>query len=106
MLARGDPGVVRVLDLVCERAKFAEVTQHTLRRAFASLAGHLGLSELTIAALLEPASRGVTQSGVHIDAALRTADDRVSEQMADILEGKATIVRPCRRGGRQWQEVR
>jgi integrase len=82
----------------------ADVTPHTLRHTFASLAGDLGFSELTIAALLGHASRGVTQRYVHIDEALRMAADRVAEEMADILDGKAAVVRPRRRGGRQSQE--
>jgi integrase len=94
-------GVVRVLDRICERAKIADVTPHTLRHTFASLAGDLGFSELTIAALLGHASRGVTQRYVHIDEALRMAADRVAEEMADILDGKATIHRPRRGGARQ-----
>lgn len=97
-------GVVRVLDRVCERAKLADVTPHTLRHTFASLAGDLGFSELTIAALLGHASRGVTQRYVHIDEALRMAADRVAEEMADILDGKATIQRPRRRGAPHAQE--
>lgn len=97
-------GVVRVLDRVCERAKLADVTPHTLRHTFASLAGDLGFSELTIAALLGHASRGVTQRYVHIDEALRMAADRVAEEMADILDGKATVQRPRRRGPRQSEE--
>ena len=97
-------GVVRVLDRICERAKLSDVTPHTLRHTFASLAGDLGFSELTIAALLGHASRGVTQRYVHIDEALRMAADRVAEEMADILDGKATIVRPRRRGGRHSEE--
>jgi integrase len=97
-------GVVRVLDRVCERAKLADVTPHTLRHTFASLAGDLGFSELTIAALLGHASRGVTQRYVHIDEALRMAADRVADEMADILDGKATIVRPRRRGARRSEE--
>ncbi len=98
-------GVVRVLDRICERAKLADVTPHTLRHTFASLAGDLGFSELTIAALLGHASRGVTQRYVHIDEALRMAADRVTEEMADILDGKATIGRPRRRRERQSPEV-
>ena len=43
-------GVVRVLDRVCEKARLADITPHTLRHTFASLAGELGFSELTIAA--------------------------------------------------------
>ena len=97
-------GVVRVLDRVCERAKLADVTPHTLRHTFASFAGDLGFSELSIAALLGHASRGVTQRYVHIDEALRMAADRVADEMADILDGKATIQRPRRRGRRQSQE--
>jgi integrase len=98
-------GVVRVLDRICERAKIADVTPHTLRHTFASLAGDLGFSELTIAALLGHASRGVTQRYVHIDEALRMAADRVAEEMADILDGKATIHRPRRGGARQSEEA-
>lgn len=97
-------GVVRVLDRVCERARLADVTPHTLRHTFASLAGDLGFSELTIAALLGHASRGVTQRYIHIDEALRLAADRVAEEMADILDGKATIQHPQRRGARQSRE--
>ena len=97
-------GVVRVLDRICERAKLADVTPHTLRHTFASLAGDLGFSELTIAALLGHASRGVTQRYVHIDEALRMAADRVAEEMADILDGKATVTRPRRRGARHSEE--
>jgi integrase len=94
-------GVVRVLDRVCERARLADITPHTLRHTFASLAGDLGFSELTIAALLGHASRGVTQRYIHIDEALRMAADRVAEEMADILDGKVTIVRSRRFASRQ-----
>lgn len=97
-------GIVRVLDRVCERARLVDVTPHTLRHTFASLAGDLGFSELTIAALLGHASRGVTQRYVHIDEALRLAADRIAEEMADILDGKATTQRPRRRRARQSEE--
>ena len=42
-----------------------------LRHTFASLAGDLGFSELTIAALLGHSARGVTQRYIHIDEAFR-----------------------------------
>jgi len=83
-------GVVRVLDRVCEKARLADVTPHTLRHTFASLAGDLGFSELTIAALLGHSARGVTQRSIHIDAALRMTADRVAAEMADILGGRST----------------
>lgn len=83
-------GAVRVLDRVCTRAGLVDVTPHTLRHTFASLAGDLGFSELTIAALLGHAARGVTQRYIHIDEALRMAADRIAGEMVDILGGRAT----------------
>ena len=58
------------------RATVADITPHTLRHTFASVAGDLGFSELTIAALLGHAARGVTQRYVHIDEALRVAAEK------------------------------
>ena len=81
-------GMVRVLDRVCEKARLADVTPHTLRHTFASVAGDLGFSELTIAALLGHAARGVTQRYVHIDKALKMTADRVANEIADLLEGR------------------
>ena len=88
-------GVVRVLDRVCKRAHLSEVTPHTLRHTFASVAADLGFSELTIAALLGHSARGVTQRYVHIDEALRIAADRVADEMANLLKG-TTAPRPSR----------
>ena len=86
-------GVVRVLDRVCQKARLADITPHTLRHTFASLAGDLGFSELTIAALLGHSARGVTQRYVHIDEALRMTADRVADEMADLLDGRAAPTR-------------
>ena len=52
-----------------KKARLADITPHTLRHTFASLAGDLGFSELTIAALLGHSARGVTQRYIHIDEA-------------------------------------
>lgn len=82
-------GLVRVLDRVCARAGLEGVTPHVLRHTFASVAGDLGFSELTIAALLGHAARGVTQRYVHIDEALRLAADRVSAEIAGLLATRA-----------------
>lgn len=70
-------------------AGLADVTPHTMRHTFASVAGDLGFSELTIAALLGHAARGVTQRYVHIDEALRLAADKVAGEIATILDGGA-----------------
>jgi integrase len=82
-------GIVRVLDRICALVGLADVTPHTLRHTFASVAGDLGFSELTIAALLGHASRGVTQRYVHIDEALRMAADKIASEIAAILDGAA-----------------
>ena len=68
------------------RATVADITPHTLRHTFASVAGDLGFSELTIAALLGHAARGVTQRYVHIDEALRVAADKVSDAIGVLLD--------------------
>jgi len=78
-------GLVRVLDRVCARAGLTDVTPHTLRHTFASVAGDLNFSELTIKGLLGHASRGVTQGYVHLDAALVVAADAVSVRIARLL---------------------
>jgi len=80
-------GLVRVLDRICQRAGLEGVTPHVLRHTFASIAGGLGYSELTIAALLGHASRGVTQRYIHIDGPLRAAATAVSEHIVQLLDG-------------------
>ena len=88
---RGDGhfvGVRKVLSRVCKQAELNGVTPHVLRHTFASVAGELGYSELTIAGLLGHASGSVTADYVHLDAALVTAADRVSEEIASALEDR------------------
>jgi integrase len=71
---------------LCAAAKIQGVTPHTLRHTFGSVAGDLGFSELTIAALLGHAARGVTQGYVHIDEALKLAVTRTCEEIASLLD--------------------
>jgi len=78
-------GVVRVLDRICMKAGIENVTPHVLRHTFASVAGGLGYSELTIAALLGHASRGITQRYIHIDEPLRAAATSVSDHILNLL---------------------
>jgi integrase len=82
-------GLVRLLDRVCQKALLQGVTPYTLRHTFASVVGDLGFSELTIAALLGHSARGVTQRYIHIDEALRMTADRVANEIADLLDGRA-----------------
>lgn len=78
-------GIVRVLDRICAKAELENVTPHVLRHTFASVAGGLGYSELTIAALLGHASRGVTQRYIHIDEPLRAAATAVANRILELI---------------------
>jgi len=75
---------------LCAAAKIEGVTPHTLRHTFGSVAGDLGFSELTIAALLGHAARSVTQSYVHIDETLKLAATRTCEEIAGLLSERAS----------------
>ncbi|WP_246776989.1 tyrosine-type recombinase/integrase [Microvirga sp. VF16] len=64
---------------IAERAKFTDVTPHTLRHSFASVAGDLGFTESTIAAMLGHAAGSVTSRYVHhLDRASDEKSDPVS----------------------------
>ena len=82
-------GLPKVLERVCRRAGLEGVSAHVLRHTFASVAGDLGYSELTIAGLLGHTVGSVTSAYVHLDSAIVTAADRIS----------ATIVDASRSGG-------
>jgi len=61
---------------------------------FASVAGDLGFSELTIAGLLGHSAHDVTQRYVHLDIALVVAADRVSMEIAKMLGSNRPPARP------------
>ena len=64
----------------------ADVTPHTLRHSFASLAGDLGFSEPTIAALVGHKGRSITSRYVHAaDAVLLAAADAVANRTAELM---------------------
>lgn len=86
-------GVVRVLDRVCALARLEDVTPHTLRHTFGSVAGDLGFSELTIRPLLGHAPRGITQRYVHLDVALKLAADTTAREIANLLAGRGVKAR-------------
>lgn len=70
------------------------VSPHTLRHSFASLAGDLGYSDPTIAALIGHKGRTITSRYVHAaDAVLLAAADAVADRTAELLgEAKAGAV--------------
>jgi integrase len=65
-----------------------DVTPHTLRRSFASLAGDLGYSDPTIAALVGHKGHTITSRYVHAaDAVLLAAADAVANRTTELLGG-------------------
>jgi len=72
----------------------SDVTPHTLRHSFASLAADLGYSEPTIAALVGHQGRSVTSRYVHAaDAVLLAAADAVADRTAQLMRGVVTQLR-------------
>jgi len=79
----------------------ADITPHVARHSFASLAGDLGYSEPTIAALVGHKGHSITSRYVHAaDAVLLAAADAVANKTAELM-GDARpdgIVTPLRHG--------
>jgi integrase len=78
----------------------AEVTPHVLRHSFASLAGDLGYSEPTIAALVGHKGRSITSRYVHsADAVLLAAADAVAGRTCELMgeDKREADVIPMRR---------
>ena len=74
-----------------KRAGLTGVTPHTLRHSYASMAGDLGLSEPTIAALLGHAAGTTTSRYIHhLDSVLIAAADRVATAIESYALGYQT----------------
>lgn len=70
------------MDKLTEKAGLEGVTSHTLRHSYASVAGDMGFTEITISALLGHAAGNVTQRYIHhLDSVLIAAADKVSGQV-------------------------
>jgi integrase len=69
-----------------------EITPHTLRHSFASVAADLGFSELTIAALIGHRGGSITSRYTHhADTVLLSAADQVADRLTDLMShGKPT----------------
>jgi integrase len=88
--SRGDglmTGYPKLWGRIAELAKLpADVTPHTFRHSFASLAADMGYSEPTIAALIGHAGRSMTSRYVHsADAVLLAAADAVANKTAELM---------------------
>jgi integrase len=97
---RGPTVGVKLFQLVISRSGLKDVSIHTLRHSFASVALALGYSELTIAGLLGHRLHSITSRYAHhVDRNLVSAADAVAEQIALWLNGShgdATVI-PLRR---------
>jgi integrase len=82
----------RILKLAVPEAGLEVLTPHGLRHAFASTAHDLGLSEITIAALLGHATATITGRYVHhVDTVLLAAADATSERIAAAMQNRDAL---------------
>src|SRR5262249_13841675 len=71
-----------------------DVTPHTLRHSFASLAADLGYSEPTIGALIGHRGQSITSRYVHAaDAVLLAAADAVADRTTALMTGVVSQLR-------------
>ena len=71
-----------------ELAALAKLTPHGLRHGFASIAADLGMTEITIAALLGHSTASVTGRYIHhVDTTLVAAADRAAAKIAAAMDG-------------------
>lgn len=79
---------------IMKKAKLNDVTPHTLRHSYASVAGDLGYSESTIGALLGHAAGTVTSKYVHhLDSVLIAAADAVAQTIRASMMEDAEVAR-------------
>jgi integrase len=78
-----------------------DLTPHVLRHSFASLAGDIGYSEPTIAALIGHKGQSITSRYVHsADAVLLAAADAVANRTAELMgESRSAEILPLRAAG-------
>ncbi len=80
---------------IVQGAALEGVTFHTLRHSYASMAGDLGFTEHTIAALVGHAASSVTSRYIHhLDSVLIAAADRVAGRIHELMTGgdQATVL--------------
>jgi integrase len=83
----------RAWERIAGRARFQDITLHTLRHSFATTANMLGCSEPTIAAMLGHSRGTITSRYVHhVDDVLRAAADRVAGAIARAMAGEKPAV--------------
>jgi integrase len=95
-------GLPRVAAAIFKDAGLADVSMHTLRHSFASVANGLGYTDPTIAAMLGHSTNTVTGRYIHhLDTALIAAADKVSAHIAGLIGLPAKAQKkPAKRRGR------
>jgi integrase len=65
----------------------ADISAHTLRHSFVSVAADMDISDLTIGALVGHTGRSMTSRYAHgSDAALLAAADRIAAHITDLMD--------------------
>lgn len=83
---------VKQFHRACEMASIEDITIHTLRHGFASVAGELGYADATIGVLLGHVSNTISGRYTHIpDPAALVAADRVSATIARRMSGASDL---------------
>jgi integrase len=83
-------GLPKAWTRIAAAAQVEDVSIHGLRHWFASAATEMGYSDLIIAPLLGHSGRGITSRYANApDTALIAAADRISQRLADALDGTA-----------------
>lgn len=81
-------GMPRAMDRIMSRAKLSDVTAHTFRHSYASVAGDLGYSDSTIETLLGHSAGSVTSKYIHrLDAVLIASADKVAREIHSKMTG-------------------
>ena len=94
-------GLPHAFRRIARGADLADVTAHTLRHSYASVAGDLGYSEPVIAAMLGHAAGSVTGRYIHhLDTVLIAAANRVAARIDATMSGDAGEVLAFERAGR------
>jgi integrase len=76
---------------IAKRAGIEDVSLHGLRHWFASAGAELGYSDIVIGAIIGHAKKGITgRYATAPDSALIFAADRISQHLAEALEGKVS----------------
>ncbi|MCW2283786.1 integrase [Rhodoblastus acidophilus] len=91
-------GLDGAVERIMQRAGFSDVTAHTLRHSYASVAGDLGYAEATIAAMVGHAKGSVTSKYIHhLDSVLVAAADNVAKTIAGYMSGELATEKSLRR---------